>query len=475
MRPNVYIILFQKEFRLICRSRLQLIAIGLFLLAGCYSIYYGRAETGKQWTRIQTVGDSIGRAQAIYVKGLSADTTTPAGRTAYYNAITPSLVRFNYNFFVAHPPLDLATLSLGQRDLYPYYYILNAQSLYVQTLKGDINNPFKLSAGNFDLAFVFVYLLPLLLIALSFDVLSIEQDQGTYELLRMTGISVRKALAAKLLFHYLIAAALVLLLSGVGFAVAPAPPGRLMPWLAVLLLYAALWLSLIGAINSFRRPSPVNAIAAIGTWVVLLIVLPASLNLLVEDSHPVQATALAGLMRSRNMSETDEVMHAALDPFYEKHPWLRPADTTRSPYFYFQGYSAFLWLSDESARALMTRYREAVAKRATTMRWFDVIDPGVNTQHLLNQLAGSDLATQQSFFDSVRSFHHRKIFWFSNELLFHSRLMNADAYAQRPVFRSVVPVPEYRGIAIGAAWLLLLSVVLLGLTGINLRETRMHD
>ena len=47
---------------------------------------------------------------------------------------------------------------------------------------GEVESPLNLMVGRFDLTFVVIYLLPLLVLALSFNVLSEEREQGTLAL-----------------------------------------------------------------------------------------------------------------------------------------------------------------------------------------------------------------------------------------------------------------------------------------------------
>ncbi|MEJ7658781.1 MAG: hypothetical protein WKG07_03710 [Hymenobacter sp.] len=66
----------------------------------------------------------------------------------------------------------------------------------------------KLLVGNFDLAFVLVYLLPLFVIALGYGLLAGEQESGVLPLLRVQAASVRRLLLGKLLFGFLLVAGL---------------------------------------------------------------------------------------------------------------------------------------------------------------------------------------------------------------------------------------------------------------------------
>ncbi len=403
------------------------------MLFGCYSIYYGHTIIGIQQHKINQATDSAQYAQALHQQQLQADTATAKGKSDFENAALPSLIRFKYNFIAAHRPAPLAELAMGLYDLYPTYYLLNAQSLYVQTLKGEIYNPLQLAAGNFDLSFLIVYLLPLLIITLSYDLMAAEREQGTEKLLRSTGIPLRAVLWYRLLFRLSLVALMINVLCVAAFIVADAH--QLMPnilWLLVTCCYVALWFSIMYLLNAFRKASAFNAICALSIWITLLLIIPAGLGLLLSNQqrHSMQ---LAALMRSRNMPETDEAMYSALAAFYQNHPELKPADTTRAPYFYFQGYSAFLHEGDRKATALVKHYQHQAQLHSKKYQLFNPVNPAVNVQQLFNELAATDLGGELAFKEAVRTFHEQ-IFWFSNQPLFNNRAMNMDDYRQQPQF-----------------------------------------
>ncbi len=80
------------------------------------------------------------------------------------------------------PDAPLAIAAVGLSDLYPHAFKVSAGSKDSFLFVDEIANPAHLLSGSFDLAFVIVYLYPLLLLALCYNVLSGEQEQGTLAL-----------------------------------------------------------------------------------------------------------------------------------------------------------------------------------------------------------------------------------------------------------------------------------------------------
>ena len=454
----------RNELQILLRNRFQLLVLSLFVLIGVYSIYYGHTEITRQSERISQVEDSILNLQKAYRNFIQADTATASGKKEYEQAAYPYVVRFQYNFVAANKPAPVAALALGQRDLYPYYFVLNAQNLYTQTLKGEIYNPFKLSAGNFDLSFVMIYLMPLLIIGLCFDLVSFEKDTGTFTMLRISNFSFRSTMMSRLLFRYLLVSIITLVLSVTGFVVAGVSFSRsglvMFNWLAVLLIYDALWFAILLFINSFNKSTSFNASAAISAWILLLIVIPSVLNLAGQRNERTSAIPFATLMRSRSMPGTDAAMNSALRAFYDYYPALKPQDTSvKSLFFKYQGYSAFLAVDQMTSAAQVDKFYREVERSAARQERMNLINPAVNTQEMLNSLAATDLKTEFDFKAAVKQFHG-DIFWFSNTALFANRAMSAEDYAHSPVFHFTPQTFQQRRLAGGILQLLLLALLL---------------
>ncbi len=60
--------------------------------------------------------------------------------------------------YAVMPPTTLAALSVGQSDLYPYYFQVSRNSKQTFVNNAEIENPTNLLTGKFDLAFVMIYL-----------------------------------------------------------------------------------------------------------------------------------------------------------------------------------------------------------------------------------------------------------------------------------------------------------------------------
>jgi len=191
------------------------------------------------------------------------------------------------------PPAPLAALAVGQSDLLPYYYKISLRSRDTLLGNDEIENPVHLLSGRFDLAFVILYLYPLVILALSYNLISGEKEDGTLAITLSQPVGLRALALGKIGFRGLFVLALATLLSfagallsGVNLAAEGVLP-RLALWVAVVAAYGAFWFALAVLVNAMGRGSSTNALTLAGLWLVFVLLIPSLLNVGTKAAHPV--------------------------------------------------------------------------------------------------------------------------------------------------------------------------------------------
>lgn len=100
------------------------------------------------------------------------------------------------------PPNIFAPFSIGQSDLLPYYFKISTRSQTTFINNDDIENPTNLLSGRFDISFVIIYLLPLLILAVSYNFLSAEREAGTLQMLLAQPVALRKFIFGKITLRF---------------------------------------------------------------------------------------------------------------------------------------------------------------------------------------------------------------------------------------------------------------------------------
>lgn len=456
---------FFYEWLSFVRNRFQVTILFLTLALGIYAIYYGYDEIRKQKATIDSVLDQHNQEQERVLKGFSADTTTADGKKQYQLAAVTRMVWTRQFYGVYFSPSVLAPLSIGQRDIQPYYYKLTAMSLYYQLFQNEIANPQKLLVGNFDLSFVLVYLFPLLIISLCYGLLSSEKDRGLLALLKSQTAPVHIIIIYKLLFYFLVIFSLAVLLSIIGFIIADvglfANSSEIISWLAIVTVYLLFWFSIMFFIVSLNKNSSFNAISGIGSWLMFLIIIPAILNIAVSIAMPLNSSVLSGISRRTGVfnEESDENQKRVIRQYLKQKPELDFGEKMFQTNLITKGFAAYTELNDQKSAKLVQQYHAQVQEREEIARRFDFINPAVNAQTMFNAVAESDLESFQSFYRSVKAYHQRLVSFYYPKLFEDKNLTRGD-YERAPQFKPFEYDRPKAPLLFGLMWLLGLSLMI---------------
>lgn len=464
--------IFRYEWLHFRRNRLQVAMLTVLFLFGVYAIYYGNRQIDSQRASLALAQQQVTVDWARYTTALTGDTTTKEARQAYQLAANPAFAWWRHPYLARLDPSALAPLAVGQRDIYPGFYQLTGMSLYYRLFQSELANPQKLLAGNFDLSFVLIYLLPLLVITFSFSVLSGEKESGVLSLLHVQAASVRRVLGYKFLFAFWLVTSLAVLLSILGFVESKVQWSRdVIPigqWLLTVIGYCTFWFGLLWLIVSFNQPSALNALVAIGFWLLFLLIIPSLLSAYVTVAQPVDSSVLASLSRRESIANEDDKQHirSIISRYAQLQPGLILAgDSLYEPNREAKGYAAFTQLNDAAHRPMVEFYWRSVAARDALASQFMVINPAVNAQELLSRCAQTDLRTNLAFLESLPAFH-QQIARFYLQRLFRNQLIQQAEYAKRPIYQ-----PKSVTVA-GCIWVNLIylfsvAAVLFGLGWVN--------
>ncbi len=162
------------EIRQLMRSTILPVLMSIFFVAAAIALLYGRSVSLSQRATLDSLQADYRQQYAKLYGQLEADTSTPKGKTDRIAATNPAVVDFRLHRSVYHQPGMFSLLSIGMSDIARYYYPISVKGGYVP-VEEKVNNPEQLLSGNFDVAFLFIYLLPLMAICLSYNLLSQEK------------------------------------------------------------------------------------------------------------------------------------------------------------------------------------------------------------------------------------------------------------------------------------------------------------
>jgi ABC-2 type transport system permease protein len=431
-----------QEWRMLAADSTLRIVVGVFVLAFGYGLANGLA-----WDRIQrrAIGEALAeqdnRLTALRrsFDSIPANAPPPAPFTA--DPRSPGLVGGSRGVqYAVLPPAPLAFTAVGQSDLYPSYLTVSSRSQLASPVTDEIENPVNLLTGRFDAAFALVYLLPLLVLALSYNLLSAEREQGTLALLLSQPVRLRVVLAGKIMVRGLVIGtlALVLLAAALLLAGIVLPDAdtlqRIAAWMALVLAYAGFWLGLALLANLLGRGSVSNAMVLAGAWLLLVVVVPSLLNIGILAAHPVPSRVeLIGRLREAT-NEANARGSQLLARYYEDHPELAPpGDSLNLDDFLTKAYSVQLSV-DSIMRPLLQRYEQQLQAQQRSVDRYRYLSPAILIHGALSDLAGTGAARYRHFQRQVNEYHAAWQAFFIPRIFRRSPLTAAD-FDRLPPYR----------------------------------------
>ncbi|MFK7957434.1 MAG: DUF3526 domain-containing protein [Lysobacterales bacterium] len=207
--------------------------------------------------------------------------------------------------FLKAPGL-LAELSIGDSDLRPASASIKAMGRASDLFRYyQVDNPELLAQGRFDLSFVVVYLMPLLILALTYSVLSTEAESGALQLLLSQPVSAARVAWTRIGLRTTLILSVVIGTSLVAWTIFANPPPndssqpllvssssndvalRIAAYLVATAIYGGFWGCFAGAVAGANRSTQSNALIMLLAWVLFTIVIPAIGSAAAQTLKPI--------------------------------------------------------------------------------------------------------------------------------------------------------------------------------------------
>jgi ABC-2 type transport system permease protein len=381
------------EWRLIVRGGAVPAVVAVLLVAGVCAIGHGRTVIGRQ----QAALDESARVQADEHRRVfrPLEPTANAGDQLYYLA-----------YHTVRYPSAWAPLAIGQRDVHAFNLKIRLLALQGQLYDSDLGNPTLAALGQFDLAFVFAVLVPLLVVATTFNLHSAEVESGTWPLLRSQPVRPWAIFAFRCLLRVAPVWVAALALLGLAAVWADVPVDARWWTVAVAVLaYILLWAGTVLAVAWLRRSSDFNVLVLLGVWVAWTALGPALLNVAAAATFPLpEALELTVLQRQGTHGAWDEPLDTVMDAFYREYPEWQSVPVPRDRYSN-AWYYAMQQRGDAAASDAARRYRQALEARDAWLARASWLCPPAALHRVLTRVSGTDLAGYLAYLDSVARYH----------------------------------------------------------------------
>jgi len=382
-----------------------LITLVLFAAALIYGAINGRMQRDARLEAIEAHVEEISTATAGWRSDLEAleEKRTTSGVPPW--AGSPMDVSFASYL----PPAPLADFAIGQSDLLPDIGALSLWNPDVRLFsKYEIEDPVSLALGAFDLGKGILFILPLVLIVLCFDVLSCERDANRLGLALAQGARVRSLLWARLAIRAGLALGLTFVIA-LSALVMPADAFDLaqrLPFFALwsfcVFLYAAFWVAAIGFVAGRNRRGEANVMLLLLAWAGLNLILPASIAAIAETVYP-PPSRLAYLAEAREVEVETELAEPNLaHRFIADHPDMLVDETSEIPAYVR---TAFFVTSavDDATRPILAGFEKAASQRDEALGLLRYVSPAIVMHGLFNDIAGTSSARYRRYVAQARA------------------------------------------------------------------------
>ncbi len=381
------------------RSRGLMIGLMLLFISGLVSIYIGKLFLERQANTIDTT--SIVQKEQIVRHLEHAD--SHIGLLLYY-------IRFG----LANETPALSGLAIGHRDIRLPAQLVNIRNLEEQKNAQELVNPLYQLLGNMDLSFVIIYLFPLIIIGIGFNLVSEERESGVWSLIKSQPIDCKEIFKKKLLIRFVSVLLVLLLLLVVGMIYLHIPVDQsFLLFMSLSFIYIIFWFSYIWFVTSFQLSSNQNALILLSTWIILTIIAPASLNNVITNLYPVpEAYSTTIESREGYHSKWDLPKEPTITKFKETYPEFEQYNHPDDQDFSWFWYYAMQHMGDDESRSYVRAMKEKLQMRDRVSRVVGYIMPSIHTQLSMNTTSRSDMTNYLNYIEALEAFHEKTRLYF---------------------------------------------------------------
>jgi len=477
-----FLMLMRHELRLLMREKIVWISAILFVFLVAYAVFNGIVQTQWRDAAQAELVDNDQRTRAAQLAQLQRIVHGEEKPTPFGNPANPANLGGGLGgHYAIMPSTALTPMALGQSDLFPSQFKISVQSKIYFINNNEIENPWHLLSGHFDLAFVIIYLLPLVIFAIGYNLLAGEREDGTLKLLLSQPLALMTVISAKIMVRaggLLSVSVLVPLLLLASMRPQILQYLDLTAWWALMIAaYAFFWCMLVVFFNLLKTSSASNAMALMVSWVVIVLVCPVLLNIVVSLVNPAPSRAE---LATRTRVATAAAMEANAKEFATDYDHmddperLRPHDGQIEISARPLAYARLQRQVDEMMQPELDKFDQQMVRRQELVRRYSMISPAAMIHEGMSALAGTGQSRYAHFMQQIDQYHHAWKDFFLPRIEQGKAVMPED-FPHLPVFHwQEEPVKQISAQALECTWKLLLpSLLLLGLSFWRLRHFKL--
>lgn len=281
--------IFLYEWKHFVRSPFKMVALLLFVLAAGYGLHNGAGLYHQQVNEIDRIKENIEENRQEYIAYFDEGKVGPES-SPWIDLTTPFWsIWFNYIYHFKTPSPALV-YNMGQAEQYGFYKRVTFwASPYDADMTQEIANPERLQIGTLDFSFSVLFLLPLLLLILLYNLKSMEAEHGFLSLIEVQARSKDTWLLSRVAFYSgLTAIVLVglLLYGAILTGVLSSATGAFSQMLLYSVIYLIFWSAVYFLLIRTGASILGNTLKMVGVWLALAFIIPSAILQWVSMEKP---------------------------------------------------------------------------------------------------------------------------------------------------------------------------------------------
>tara|TARA_B110000046_G_scaffold185708_1_gene228746 strand:- start:10904 stop:12217 length:1314 start_codon:yes stop_codon:yes gene_type:complete len=398
--------IFLYEWKHFVRSPFKIVAIVLFIVASIYGLHNGADLYDKQTKEIERIKKEIATKNKTTLSYFETNEKGPKNRP-WVDVTTPYWAIWSTSTYQFKRPSPAIVYTIGQAEQYGFYKAIGmSSSPYDADMAKEIANPERIQSGTLDFSFVVLFLLPLLLLILLYNIKGQEAEQGFLPLVFVQTGSKNWWILSRTLFYVLLLLFVLFWMLVYGAVLtnvfgADNVFWKVYIWVSIYLLF---WAVIYFFILKYGKNTVSNTLQMIGVWLLISFIVPAAVQQWISIEKP---TNLMVDFIDAKREKTDKIYDQSTELIYQQlfdlYPNLKQTKIAKDSLLFQKAkrYSmrALINLAMKNATAIVEEDNRSKNELISKTYWFN---PFTYFQNTFNRLSKTHYDDYQAYRNEIQ-------------------------------------------------------------------------
>ena len=392
------------ENRQLIRNPYKLVALLIFMLTCFYGLWKGYAFYEGRNTEIQKIKiqqqELIKQASSWLDEGMTGPEDRP-----WVNIQQPFWAMWYANHYVYDDPSSMMIYSIGQADQFAFQKRVSMWTTgYDPDIIADLHNPEFVGIGSLDFTFVWIFLMPILLIVLLYDVKGLEYDLGFLTSISLQSPSQNGWVLGRASYYFLLVLGLLFLTMIVPFFMLDMSSALMFTYIIYGITYMLFWFVIYFFVIKSGKGQTDQAVKMLVIWLLLAVVIPGGVHQFLNLKYP--PNYMMDWLTTKRV-EQDKIFSMSYDEILpivrDQYDWLNSEDYSNED-------SVSQSVKNTLYRMVLTIEFDNVVngilkdleEKNQAIRKTHLISPVLFFQNRLNSVCGTDYYTNRDFRRSIQ-------------------------------------------------------------------------